>query len=473
MDSRLARLLRVVPILAAFLAWTAPSASAVPAAGITGAISLVTFDTSTPADVRIRPISGFQVLGERAVGLDTRPLTGELFMITVPTGAASSATIRTYRLDPVTAEATFIGSVTGPAEAADVAMGTDFNPRVDRLRVVGSNNANFRLNPNNGAVAGDDTNLSYTAPATGPITAVAYDRNVAPPPGTLPTTPSTLYGIDTGADRLVVQGGIDGAGPGGPNSGAITDVGPLGLVVTGGSDAGLDIAPDGAAYASLRNGLLNTLVTVNLATGAATPLGNLGAEIRSLTILAPDNCPLVSGDDQADLDGDGAGDACDPDIDGDGLTNAAETARGTDARKPDTDGDGVGDAADACPTVAGDASRNGCDGTAPTITLTRTPRRVTHKRFFKGVVTRIAVSESARLDVVLLGRARSARIARAGDVILAERHLRRSAATRRVLLRPKRSLASRRARFSVRLRVTATDLAGNRRTRTRTIRVRG
>jgi hypothetical protein len=426
--------------------------------------------------VRIRPITGLQTMSETAIGIDTRPATGELFVVTVPSGSVASAEVRSYKVDTLTAGATFVGAVPGLVPGAgDYPTGLDFNPVVDRIRVVQSDNENFRINPNSGALAGNDVDLTYTAPATGPVAALAYDRNIAPgPPGTVApaTTHTTLYGIDVGADRLVVQGGIDGFGPGGPNGGAITDIGPLGVTVTNTSDAGFDIAPDGTAYASLRNGLLRTLYTVDLATGTATAIGTLGTELRSLTVLAPDNCPFVSGDNQADLDGDGQGDACDPDIDGDGLTNTAESARGTDPRNPDSDGDGVADAADACPTVAGSGT-NGCDATAPTITFTRTPRRVTHKRFFAGIRSRIAVSEPASLDVVLLGRARSARVARAGDIVLAERHLSLSATTRSVRLRPKRALVARSARFSVRLRVTATDAVGNRRTKSRTIRVRG
>lgn len=56
-----------------------------------------------------------------------------------------------------------------------------------------------------------------------------------------------------------------------------------------------------------------------------------------------DNCPLVSNASQADLDGDGLGDACDNDRDGDGLTNAQETVYGTHPANPDTDGDGLPD----------------------------------------------------------------------------------------------------------------------------------
>lgn len=56
-----------------------------------------------------------------------------------------------------------------------------------------------------------------------------------------------------------------------------------------------------------------------------------------------DNCPQLANDDQANLDADDLGDACDPDDDGDGLPDLDEVARGTDPRAADTDGDGVDD----------------------------------------------------------------------------------------------------------------------------------
>ncbi len=54
-----------------------------------------------------------------------------------------------------------------------------------------------------------------------------------------------------------------------------------------------------------------------------------------------DVCPDTPDPLQEDLDGDFIGDACDPDVDGDGLDDVDERARGTDAREPDTDQDGL------------------------------------------------------------------------------------------------------------------------------------
>jgi hypothetical protein len=69
-----------------------------------------------------------------------------------------------------------------------------------------------------------------------------------------------------------------------------------------------------------------------------------------------DNCPAVPNPDQADHDGDGAGDACDAclDQDADGLCIAEDNCPVVaNPDQSDLDGDGRGDVCDYCPQVAG------------------------------------------------------------------------------------------------------------------------
>src|SRR4051812_8843023 len=108
------RLARWVPVLATLTALSATApAAAEPAAGLTGVRDLVLFDTANPGAATARPIAGLQSETETAVGLDRRPATGELMLITVPTGVLANGLVRTYTLDPATATATFVGSIPG------------------------------------------------------------------------------------------------------------------------------------------------------------------------------------------------------------------------------------------------------------------------------------------------------------------------------------------------------------------------
>jgi hypothetical protein len=209
---------------------------------------------------------------------------------------------------------------------------------------------------------------------------------------------------------------------------------------------------------------------------------NVGDRERDGIANAADNCAAAVNPDQADLDGDGQGDPCDDDIDGDGRPNALEALFGTNPRSADTDGDGVRDVQDVCPTVAGRGA-DGCrrfdeqpsgGGTALRVRLAAVPRSVTRGALLRrGLAFRARCDKPCSLRVELLGRARRARVARAGDLVLGARVVRRRSVNHKgrvKVARRQRAAVVRRAR--VRLRVTAIDAAGNRRVARHVIRVR-
>jgi hypothetical protein len=81
------------------------------------------------------------------------------------------------------------------------------------------------------------------------------------------------------------------------------------------------------------------------------------------TANCDDNCPHAWNPKQADLDGDGRGDTCDRDWDGDGVANGKDNCpRASNADQADADGDGVGDACDK--DAGGGEGDGGGTGTA-------------------------------------------------------------------------------------------------------------
>lgn len=156
----------------------------------------------------------------------------------------------------------------------------DFNPTIDRVRVVTDSAQNIVLNPNNGAVTFNMSNLIYGAADpnanTNPsIIDSAYKNNIA---GT--GAPTTQYAIDYGADILTTLAN---------NAGTLTTIGALGVntdVFTG-FDIFSATATSNAAYALLTPvGGTAGLYSINLGTGSATLLGGLGTTLPQVYSLA-------------------------------------------------------------------------------------------------------------------------------------------------------------------------------------------
>jgi hypothetical protein len=278
-------MVRLRVLVSAILAFGAleGTASAATLYAVTGTNTLLQFDSATPGTItRTVAITGLLTGTERVLGIDFRPRTGQLFAVTIQTTAVANGLLIAYRVNPSTGVATPVGLIPNTVPgAANVASGFDFNPTVDRIRIVNTNDENFRVNPNNGALAGDDVTLN---PGGFQVIAESYDRNWDRLNAT--TVATTLYGISRSASSLVLQGGLNGGGPGGANGGTITIVGPLGVTLETNSDAGFDIDAGGTAYAALTVGGFTRLYTVNLTSGAATQVGTIGTGTTPVTGLA-------------------------------------------------------------------------------------------------------------------------------------------------------------------------------------------
>ena len=249
---------------------------------------LVSFDSADPADILTSVKIKGLAPGEDIVSIDSRAANGLLY------GLTKQNTL--YTLNPYSGVATKVG----PAGAPDLALvgkafAIDFNPSVDRLRVVTDADQNLRINPLTGVVVDGDGVTAGTQPDTAlafdatdvntgknpNIAEIAYDRNF------VGTTQTTLFGIDSNLNALVRIGGVNGTPS--PNAGAVFTVGALtvgGVSVDPAATVGFEIAADGTAYASLLIKGKTKLYTVDLGTGAATEVGLIGKGTTKLDSVA-------------------------------------------------------------------------------------------------------------------------------------------------------------------------------------------
>jgi Thrombospondin type 3 repeat len=184
-----------------------------------------------------------------------------------------------------------------------------------------------------------------------------------------------------------------------------------------------------------------------------------------------DNCVDTPNADQADLDRDGIGDACDSDTDGDGVADSVETARGLNARLADSDGDGVSDGADKCPKTPG-AKPSGCPlGFQADISVAKVPGTLKRRSFLKGVLAQVFSKSPVSFDAQLIAQSRQARISKSFDLVVASRSLGKGTGTRKIKLKPSKRIRYGR-KLTVQLRVVATDANGAQTVKTQTIKVR-
>ena len=175
--------------------------------------------------------------------------------------------------------ATLVGSLGASFDGGVQAL-ADFNPVVDALRVIGSNDQNFAVLNNGGGNLNQTVPQSLMAYAAGDVqagidanlTAGAYNNNF---PG---ATATLFYALDYARDTMVTIADLTATGSSNTGGGKLKTIGklvdPQGRAINITPMAGIDIYTDPAIgnAAVISNG--NTLYYINLASvNTALPIG--------------------------------------------------------------------------------------------------------------------------------------------------------------------------------------------------------
>ncbi|MEW6210599.1 MAG: DUF4394 domain-containing protein, partial [Acidobacteriota bacterium] len=232
---------------------------------------LIIFASLTPGVVTgIVTVRGLS-RGERLLAIDFRPANGALY--------ALSNFANLYTIDERTGVATRLvtSSPFGNGFISSAFYGFDFNPVVDRLRIVNDFDQNFRIVPNDGSLAGTDGTLAFNlspadrnAGVNPNVAAAAYTNNFAG------ATSTMLYDIDHALNILAIQNP--------PNNGTLNTVGTLtdeatnaALDVTG--KLGFDIFrcdPVGLISVTLPGDSVSRLYRINLSNASVVQIGAIG-----------------------------------------------------------------------------------------------------------------------------------------------------------------------------------------------------
>jgi hypothetical protein len=245
---------------------------------ITAGMDLIKFNAGQPSRVlERRAISGLPA-GERLIGIDFRVARGVLYAL------AQSG--RVYTVDVALGALKPVSTVPVAVPLQGSAFGFDFNPAVDRMRIVSNVGQNLRIHPDTGAVI--DGNAAEPGVQTdGTLHYVQGDINNARTPdvvgaaytyNTKNEKITTLYTIDRALGTLAMQGSKEGVTPFiSPDTGQLRTVGSLGLGVL--TDASFDISDvANTALVAVRSVAApqTRLHLVDLDTGRTTALGRVG-----------------------------------------------------------------------------------------------------------------------------------------------------------------------------------------------------
>ena len=250
------------------------SSPALTAYGLTNANQLVRFNTkrsNTPlGTVAITGLNG----GENMRGIDFRPATGQLFGV--------SDANRLFIINQFTGAATLVGTLSNGVTFPNV--GFDFNPTVDRIRIVSEADENRRANPNDATAIIDGT-LAFAAGDVNAgqnpnVVAAGYTNSFGG------ATTTALFDIDSNLDILAQQNPA--------NAGTLTTIG--GLTWNTSANAGLDIfSGNNTALASLElviggNPAGNSgLYQVDLTTGTAAFIAPIGVAAPIISLAVGNN----------------------------------------------------------------------------------------------------------------------------------------------------------------------------------------